>query len=233
MTDQPSQNKKSRGNSVRNTQQKNKQQKMSEAELIHRVVKPQILQTGWKSEGILQEPKLSLHGLRLALDFVLLQEWYPLVVVEVKRPESFSESGSLEQAKYYAEAAGLPLAIATDGTRCVSLNLESEDTKNWEQFPSPKELWQWLNRSLDSNEPRLAPVSSSSLPRLHQALALGRALDALASGLKRGIISMVQGSGVTAVIVQLLHKLTQSGFFERTLYISDRLEDINGMCQRS
>ncbi|MEP0873205.1 type I restriction enzyme HsdR N-terminal domain-containing protein [Trichocoleus desertorum AS-A10] len=202
---------------------------MFEVDPIH-VVKSQIIQAGWNINEILQEPKLSIHGLRLHLDLVLLHEWYPLAVVETKPPGIFSKSFALNQAKHYAEVLGLPLAIVTDGTSYVSLNLESEDTKDWEQFPSPQEVWQWLSRPLDSNEPRLAPVapaSSSLCPKLHQALALGRALDALVAGSKRETILMVQGSGVTAVIAQLIYKLTQSDFFKRTLYISDHLEDIH------
>ncbi|MHC5722203.1 MAG: hypothetical protein ACYTX0_61870, partial [Nostoc sp.] len=80
------------------------------------VVEPKIIESGWHSNGILREPKISLQGLRLIPDFVLLHEWYPLTVVEVKLGERFSESSTLEQAKNYANVVGLPLAIATDGS---------------------------------------------------------------------------------------------------------------------
>ena len=227
MTDQSSQDKKLRSNSAKQTERANNKQEMTEADLIRTVVEPGIFEAGWHNNGVLREQRVSLQGLRLSFDFVLIHEWYPLAVVEVKRPERFNGSGALQQAKYYAETIGLPLAIATDGTNCVSLNLENEQTQSWEKFPSPQDLWQWLDRPVNSDDPRLSPAPGSSPPRLHQALAIGRVLDALVSGQKRGIISMAQGSGVTIVIAQLMHKLIQSGFCKHILYISDRIEELN------
>ena len=218
MTDQPS-------------KQTNKKQGVSERKLIDEVVEPKIIESGWHSNGILREPKISLQGLRLIPDFVLLHEWYPLTVVEVKRGERFSESSTLEQAKHYANVVGLPLAIATDGSKCVSLNLENGLTQSWEKFPSPQDLWQWLGRT-DLKDPRLYPaLANSPQPKLFQALALGRTLDALVSGLKRGVVSMAPGSGSTSVIVQLVHKLIHSGFYQRLLYVSNLREDLRLLSQ--
>jgi len=227
MTDQSSQDKNLRGNSARQTKRTSKPKVLSETDLIRQVVEPKILHADWHSNGIIHQPKLAFQGLRLIPDFVLLHEWYPLAVIEVKSPERFSESGALEQAKYYAETVRLPLAIATDGTNCVGLNLENGQQQTWGKFPSPQDLWQWLGRPLDSTDPRLYPVVSSSLqPLLHQALALGRSLDALVSGQKRGIVSMAAGSESTDVVMQLVHKLIHSGFYQRILYVSDHKDDL-------
>jgi type I restriction enzyme R subunit len=232
MTDQPSQSKKTQDSSAKRTKQTSKHQGLSETHLIGEVVKQKIIEAGWHSNGILQEPKVSLQGLRLIPDFVLLHEWYPLTVIEVKQEKYFNESIALAQAKHYAEVVGLPLAIATDGSKCISLNIDSGLTKYWEKFPSPQDLWQWLGRTLDPADPRLYPALPNFLqPRLFQALALGRALDALVSGVKRGIISMTQGSGSTFVIMQLVHKLIHSGFYQRLLYVSELKDDLYSLDQ--
>jgi hypothetical protein len=230
MTDQPSQSNQTQDSLVKRTKQTSKPQKLSERDLIDKVVETTIIESGWHSNGILKEPKISLHGLRLVPDFVLLHEWYPLTVVEVKREGRLIASRGIEQAKHYAKVVGLPLAITTDGTKCLIFNLETGLTQSWEKFPSPQDLWQCLGRTLDPTDPRFYPVTPNSRkPGLVQALALGRTLDALVSRLERGIISMAQGSGSTYVIAQLVHKLIHSGFYQRLIYVSQRQEDLHSL----
>ncbi len=125
MVDQPSPSKKTNDSSTERIKRTSKQQKLSEINLISKVVESKIIEAGWHRNGILQQPKVSFHGLRLIPDFVLLHEWYPLTVVEVKSEEHFIESIVLEQAKHYAKAVGLQIAIATDGSNCVSLNIDT------------------------------------------------------------------------------------------------------------
>ncbi|MBE9210732.1 DEAD/DEAH box helicase family protein [Nostoc sp. LEGE 06077] len=197
------------------------------------MIETKIIESGWHRNGILKEPKISLQGLRLNLDFVLLHEWYPLAVVEGKGGGTFIESTALEQAKHYAKIMNLPIAIATtDGSKYLGFNLENGLTQSWEKFPSPQDLWQCLGRTLDPTDPRLYPgLANFRQPTLFQALALGRALDALVSGLKRGLISMAQGSGSTLVIMQLIHKLIQSGFYQRILYVSELNADLDSLAK--
>lgn len=199
---------------------------------LNREVIEKIIKSGWHSNELIKEPKVSFQGLRLIPDFILVHEWYPLALVEVKRQNDLTELNTSEQAKSYAYAVGLQIVIVTDGSKHVSLNINNKLTKSWGDFPSPQDLWEWLGRNSDSTDPRLYPaLPSSSPPKWFQALALGRALDALVSGSNRGIILLSQGSGSTAVIMQLIHKLIHSGFFQRLLYVSERQEDLTFLTQ--
>lgn len=186
----------------------------------------QIIRAGWEKGQILLQQRIPTSGNHAqVVDIVLLHEYYPVAIVEVKPNSSASEG--VQQAKRYAELMGIPLAISTNTKRFVVSTIKSSKLYKRDVFPSPEELWKVLGREYSSSDPRLFPALKA-LPnlRLPQALAIGHVLDALLAGTKYGLIVLPQGSGKTLIITQITYKLLGSKQYKKVLYLDEHPESL-------
>src|SRR5205807_2770091 len=157
-----------------------------------------------------------------------------IAVVEAK-PDYATPSDGLQQAKEYAEILGLKFAYATNGNGIVEFDyttgLECERTS----FPTPLELWTRLtaNEALTPavTERLLAPGyhHPGMTPHYYQEIAINRAIQTIARGNPRTLLTMATGTGKTLVAFQICWKLWSSRWNRtgehrrpRILYLADR-----------
>jgi type I restriction enzyme R subunit len=186
-------------------------------------VKQLLLETGWNSEGILEEQALYFRGKVMHVDIVLLYHLYPLAAIELKGL-GVSLEPTTDQVLQHAKAVDVPFAFVTDGAKVFGISAHEGRRRTYARFLTPSELWSALGREWDENDPRLFPPfrDPKMSMRVHHALAVSRTVEAVIDGNKRILISMPQGSGKTFVAFQIAWKLMQSGHCQRLLYLSNR-----------
>ena len=159
---------------------------------------------------------------------------FPIAVVEAK-PSYATPGEGLQQAKDYAEILGLKFAYATNGHGIIEFDYTTGLERELSEFPDPEELWRRLTteKSLtdDAAERLLAPAYhlSGKSPRYYQEIAINRAVQAVAQGNPRVLLTMATGTGKTVVAFQICWKLWNSRWNRtgehrrpRILYLADR-----------
>lgn len=223
----------------------------TEADTCRDYVVPRLKEAGWTDDQIVEQYRItdgrivkvgSKHrrSAELRADYVLeYRPGVPIGVVEAKRQYTTPGQG-MQQAKNYARLLDLPFAYSTNGIAIVendhNTGIERADLPG---FPSPDMLWaryrEWkgirteavadglllpFNRSLRN------PDGSVKEPRYYQRTAINRAVDAIARGDKRLLLTMATGTGKTFVSMQIVWKLWNSdwvpGRHPRILYLADR-----------
>ena len=157
-----------------------------------------------------------------------------IAVVEAK-PTYATPGQGLQQAKEYAEILGLKFAYATNGHGIVEFDYLTGQEREIECFPTPDELWARLtageNMSVETAEQMLAPSYhlGGKIPRYYQEIAINRAVQAVAQGVRRILLTMATGTGKTFVAFQICWKLWSSRWNRtrehrrpRILYLADR-----------
>jgi len=159
---------------------------------------------------------------------------FTLAAVEAKR-ESKLPSDGLQQAKDYADLLDLPFAYSTNGHEIVEYDYLTGLERVVAGFASPRELLERFiaARKLSGTTVQrlLQPANSLSgkAPRYYQDIAINRALEAIASGEDRVLLTLATGTGKTFIAFQICWKLWTSGWTRsgirrrpRVLYLADR-----------
>ena len=216
---------------------------MNEEQTKKDYVEPKLKASGWEAhdarvlvEHKLTDGKITPGGRRAApkfADYVLEYKGKKLAVVEAKRLDLGVTEG-LEQAKEYGKMLDLDFVYSTNGAEIYEFSLKAGDGKVVESFPTPQELWQkhfskhneWKKKFTETPFGR----SGNKTPRYYQEIAVSRALDAIAEGKKRILLTLATGTGKTYIASQIAYKLYEarwsldknSGRRPRILFIADR-----------
>jgi len=161
-----------------------------------------------------------------------------LAVVEDK-PSTDRQLGiGAEQVKDYASLLGAKFAYVSNGDSVVEFNLVTgKETKPYPtKFPTPEELWEKFQAQSPIPEKSFPMVFQPynrvlkntdftiKEPRYYQAAAINEAIDAIAKGQKRILITMATGTGKTFVASQIVWKLWKPAKTKpRILYLVDRI----------
>ena len=214
-------------------------------------VVPALEAAGWQSEQVAEQFPVAaqrvaaLGGVTRELgsgfvDYVL--EAAPglmTAVVEAKR-EYRAASDGLQQALRYAQQLDVPLAYATNGVEIIEHNLRTGGERRVSEFAAPAVAWdeyQQLHglQAADAalvrqplNRGRRNAAGEVITPRYYQAVAINRALAAIARGDRRVLLLMATGTGKTFTAMQIVAKLRayeaavrpQRNY--RVLYLADR-----------
>ncbi|MBA2245992.1 MAG: DEAD/DEAH box helicase family protein [Gemmatimonadetes bacterium] len=159
---------------------------------------------------------------------------FTIAVVEAKAEDHPAGEG-MQQAKEYAEILGLSFAYASNGREILEFDFLTGLERRLDTFPTPAELWDRLRagHSLDERaaERVLAPfhLIAGKTPRYYQEIAINRAVQAIAQGKRRVLLTLATGTGKTLVAFQICWKLWSSrwnraGIYRhpKILYLADR-----------
>jgi type I restriction enzyme, R subunit len=222
---------------------------MNEADTCRKYVAPKLLDAGWDSDPhSIAEQRSFTDGRivvvgekahrrpRKRVDYLLrYTRDLPLAVVEAKANYRLPGDG-LQQAKDYAEILGLKFAYSTNGHGIVEFDYTTGAESEIETFPTPDELWSRfrLAEKLTSDDTagRLlipANLTTGKEPRYYQQIAIQRAVEAIARGKRRVLLTMATGTGKTDVAFQICWMLWSSRWNRtgahrkpRILYLADR-----------
>ncbi|MDR0882676.1 MAG: DEAD/DEAH box helicase family protein [Candidatus Adiutrix sp.] len=221
----------------------------TEADTCRTLITPALQAAGWESgshsiaeQRTFTDGRIIVHGHRATrrqskrADYLLrYTRDFPIAVVEAKTEDKPAADG-LQQAREYAEILGLKFAYATNGREIIEFDYLTGRERNLADFPAPDELWARLRAGEKLNDEaakRLLTPANQSLgkePRYYQRLAIDRAVQAIAQGQKRVLLTMATGTGKTVVAFQICWKLWSSKWNAkadptrkpRILYLADR-----------
>ena len=221
---------------------------MTEADTCRRFITPALVKAGWSSDTQIREQfaftdgRISPQGRtgkRQAgkrADYLLdYQPGVPLAVVEAKANDIPATDG-LQQAIDYAVILGIPFAFAANGREIIWRNRLTGEESRPAEFPSPGQLWNLFRKETDLGdrpaEVLLTPAydDPSRRPRYYQVLAANRAIERLAGGEERVLLTLATGTGKSVIAFQICWRLWRANWNRRgisrrrprILYLADR-----------
>lgn len=190
---------------------------MNEAEALSATIEEQLRSAGWPQSGIIREPLLPFGRERYRPSFVLTYSMYPLAALDLVLPTA-SPQGPERRSYAMPETPVLPIMLETDGT--YTWRRGETTGHRWRKVPSPQELWALLGREWRLDDPRLVTPNSNSGATFHQAVAIGKTLDALIAGRRLLQLVMPIGTGRLRITKELVWKLLRARRCRRVLYIA-------------
>lgn len=223
---------------------------LNESDTRAKLIDPALHQRGWTEDLIRREetagtvyvvagqPRKQAHG---RVDYTLRLPVSPgsqpvaVALIEAKA-ENYPPAHGLEQAKAYASSKRLnvPFVYSSNGHLFVEFDSSTGSTSSPKpigSFPAPADLRQRYEEikgfALDSigAKPLLRPYPGGTIQsRYYQDAAIRAALEKVAAGGKRALLTMATGSGKTFIAVHLLKKFADAGQLVRALFVCDRDE---------
>ena len=205
----------------------------NEADTRADLIDPKLKQNGWgEVEGSYIRREVicpgriitgGKRGTKVSSDYVLNYQGRKLAVVEAKR-EGLSYTEGVRQAKDYATRLLCRIAYATNGHDIYQIDMLTKEESLVDDYLTPEQLWSLTFGPSDGSiEPafasswrrRFATIpfdtkSGSWTPRYYQENAINNALEAIAQGRKRVLLTLATGTGKTAISFQIAWKLFNS-----------------------
>ena len=185
------------------------------------------------------------HGQRSApdkADYVLQYRNRNLAVIEAKKKDSDYTEG-VGQAKKYAGKLQVRYTYSTNGLQIYCMDMSEGKEGDVPSYPSPDELWEMTYSELN----KLQSASAASWiekflaipfetkggtkpPRYYQENAVMNALEALANGEPRILLTLATGTGKTDIAFHIAWKLFKTKWnlnkdgmrSPRILFLTDR-----------
>lgn len=216
----------------------------TEADTRAERIDPVLAAAGWGQNGskvrreVICPGRIQSGGTRgrsLSADYVLIHKGHKLAVLEAKRA-GISHRNGVGQAKDYATRLGSRFAYASNGLKWYGIDMiTGHEADMAVPFPTPDELWDQTFASHNDWRERFGAVDFETDggkwdPRYYQHNAITAALEAIAKGDRRILLTLATGTGKTSIAFQIAWKLFHakwnlSGEPERRpriLFLADR-----------
>lgn len=196
----------------------------NEAETRAELIDPALAQAGWgKVDGSRIGREVITNGRLLGggrkskqdiADYVLVYKGHKLAVIEAKR-EGLPDTEGVGQAKRYAEKLQTRFAYSTNGKGIYRIDMETGDEGYVTSYPTPDELWDETFAEQNAWRDRFAAIpfedkGGSWQARYYQHNAINAALEAIADGEDRILLTLATGTGKTCIGFQMAWKLFHS-----------------------
>ena len=205
----------------------------NEADTRADLIDPKLKQDGWgEVEGSYIRREVicpgrimtgGKRGTQVSSDYVLVFQGRKLAVVEAKK-EQLSYTEGVRQAKDYATRLKCRIAYATNGREIYQIDMATGEESLVDDYMSPQQLWDHTfggsGSSIESGfasvwRKRFAGIpfdtkSGSWTPRYYQENAINAALEVVAQGGNRILLTLATGTGKTAISFQIAWKLFNS-----------------------
>lgn len=217
---------------------------MNEAETRAELIDPLLKQAGWGvvSQSRVRREEITLGRLQGAgkrasqdiADYVLYYKGHKLGVIEAKRRD-LPDTEGVGQAKRYATMLLARYAYSTNGLRIYQIDMQTGEEGYVDRYPTPQELWDLTYGDVNEWRERFGNVPFEDgggkwQPRYYQHNAINKALEAIANGKDRILLTLATGTGKTSIAFQLSWKLFHSKWNigreptrrPRILFLADR-----------
>jgi type I restriction enzyme R subunit len=217
---------------------------VNEAETRAELIDPALRDAGW---GVVADSRVrreaicpgriegaGRHGRPEIADYVLTLRNRKLAVIEAKARDKADTEG-VGQAKAYANKLHARFAYSTNGRRIYQIDMESGKEGYVERYPTPDVLWAEVFKTPNEWRDRFAAVpfeerGGTWQTRYYQHNAIEHALEAIAVGRQRILLTLATGTGKTAIAFQIAWALFQSRWNlsrkptrrPRILFLADR-----------
>ena len=194
---------------------------MNEAETRAELIDPALREAGWGvveasrvRREVLAPGRLQGGGQRATpdiADYVLMYRGQKLAVIEAKK-RALAPTEGLAQAKRYAERLQARFAYSTNGDTIYRVDRHTGAEGPVGSYPSPDELWEEVFPERNLWRERFGAVPFEDKggawePRYYQHNAIAQALEAIAEGRERILLTLATGTGKTAIAFQIAWKL--------------------------
>lgn len=216
----------------------------TEADTRAERIDPVLAEAGWGQNGskvrreVICPGRIQAGGRRgrgLSADYVLIHKGQKLAVLEAKRAGVSHRSG-VGQAKDYATRLGSRFAYASNGLSWYQIDMGTGAEGELDlPFPTPDELWNRTFAIRNDWRERFGAVDFETAGgkwelRYYQHKAITAALEALAEGDRRILLTLATGTGKTSIAFQIAWKLFQAKWNlsgeptrrPRILFLADR-----------
>ena len=217
---------------------------MNEAETRAELIDPALRKAGW---GVIADSRVrreaicpgriegaGRRGKEEVADYVLTFRNHKLGVIEAKARDKPDTEG-VGQAKAYAERLQARFAFSTNGRRIYRIDMATGKEGYVQRYPAPDELWAEVFKTPNEWRDRFAIVPFEERGgtwqiRYYQHNAIENALEAIALGKQRILLTLATGTGKTAIAFQIAWALFQSRWNlsrqptrrPRILFLADR-----------
>lgn len=194
----------------------------TEADTRAERIDPVLKEAGW---GVLEGSRvrrevicpgrIQVGGKRsspLSCDYVLFYNGQKLATLEAKKASVDHRKG-VGQAKDYAERLKTRFAFASNGLSWRQIDMITGHEADFEvPFPSPQDLWDRTFGEANEWRDRFGDVPFETAggkwePRYYQHNAVNAALEAIAKGQERILLTLATGTGKTSIAFQIAWKL--------------------------
>ena len=197
---------------------------LNEAETRAELIDPALAEAGWGKvdnsrvrREVIAPGRLIGGGKRSKpdiADYVLVYRNQKLAVIEAKRV-SLPDTEGVAQAKRYAEKLQTRFAYSTNGKGIYRIDMETGKEENVSSYHTPEELWNDTYQEQNTWRDNFSDVpfedkGGSWEARYYQHNAINQALEAIASGQDRILLTLATGTGKTFIAFQLAWKLFHS-----------------------
>ncbi|MCX9026360.1 MAG: DEAD/DEAH box helicase family protein [Candidatus Methanoperedens sp.] len=192
---------------------------MNEAETRAELIDPKLKESGWgivEGSKILREYHITIGKLQtgagrakpLISDYILVYKGRKLAPIEAKSDEEEIGEG-VAQAKNYAEKLHLQTTFSTNGKEIYQICMETGKEGLITNFPTPDELWNKTFKIQNNWKDKFNAIPNGGIyePRFYQEIAINKALDAIAEGKNRLLLTLATGTGKTPIASQISWKL--------------------------
>ena len=216
----------------------------TEADTRAERIDPVLAAAGWGKNGsrvrreVICPGRIQSGGTRgkgLSADYVLIHKGQKLAVLEAKRA-GVSHRNGIGQAKDYATRLGARYAYASNGLNWYQIDMANGAEGDMDlPFPTPDELWDRTFADHNDWRERFGAVDFETDGgkwelRYYQHNAVNAALEALAIGDRRILLTLATGTGKTSIAFQIAWKLFQAKWNltgeptrrPRILFLADR-----------
>ena len=216
---------------------------MNEADTRAELIDPALKEAGWgvvdrsrvKREENITAGRIQGAGRRgeqSIADYVLYYKGHKLAVIEAKSKEKHVTEG-LGQAKKYAQLLGIRYTYSTNGVSIYRADMETGAEGEVDCYPTPDELWDMTHSERLEWRELFGEVPyhiTKFEPRYYQHNAISKALEKIAQGSDRILLTLATGTGKTVIAFQLAWKLFHSRWNlggkptrrPRILFLADR-----------
>lgn len=217
---------------------------MNEAETRAELIDPALRSAGW---GVVADSRMRLEmicpgriegagrrGKSDVADYVLTFRNHKLAVIEAKACDKPDTEG-VGQAKEYAKKLQARFAYSTNGRRIYQIDMKTGVEGYVDRYPTPDELWDQTFAAANEWRDRFSSIpfpdkSGSWSIRYYQQNAVENALEAVAAGRKRILLTLATGTGKTSIAFQISWRLFQTRWNlsgepirrPRILFLADR-----------
>ncbi|WP_430475046.1 EcoAI/FtnUII family type I restriction enzme subunit R [Thalassospira lucentensis] len=193
----------------------------TEADTRAERIDPALAAAGWGQNGsrvrreVICPGRIQSGGTRgrgLTADYVLIHKGQKLAVLEAKRA-GISHRNGVGQAKDYATRLGSRFAYASNGLNWYQIDMMTGAEGDLDlPFPTPDELWDRTFATRNDWRERFGEVDFETDGgkwelRYYQHKAINAALEALANGDHRILLTLATGTGKTSIAFQIAWKL--------------------------
>lgn len=214
----------------------------TEADTRANWIDPKLARVGWNEQParILREQYFTdgrinsggQRGKRKFTDYILAYNNKRIGIVEAKKEDENVTKG-LGQAIDYATDLNVQFVYSTNGKEIYEFNMQTGRGDIITDFPTPIDLYNRVYGDHNDLRDRLLAVpfdrSAGYGPRYYQENAVNAALEAIAGGKQRILLTLATGTGKTYIAFQTVWKLYNAKWNRhsderrpRVLYLADR-----------